>query len=112
MAVALSEHDRALLGGREGDAAALAMRIVAEMADVMGAARLLDVSRAHVDSCLYHGRAGVDFAERLAAGGARVRVPTTLNVGAVDLLHPEHARTDPVEREAGRRQMDLYASMG
>lgn len=112
MPVELSERDRGLLEGREGEAAAFAMRIVAEMATITGAERLIDVTRAHVDSCLYHGQAGLDFAGRLAATDARVRIPTTLNVGAIDLLHPAHARTDPLEREAGRRQMDLYAAMG
>ena len=65
---------------------ALAMRIVVGTAEMMGASRLIDVDSAHVDGCLYHGRAGLDFAERLVAGRGRVSVPTTLNVGALDLL--------------------------
>ena len=73
MSVALTDHDRALLGGSRGEAAALAMRIVVEMAGVWQADRLIDVTSAHVDSCLYHGRAGLDFAERLLAGGAQSR---------------------------------------
>ena len=67
--------------------------------------------RAHIDSCLYHGLAGVDFAERLAAEGARVRVPATLNVAALDLLHPGLVRLDeppPGSRSAhdGRLRRD------
>ncbi len=112
MSPELSERDRALLDGSAGEGSALAMRIVAEMASVMGAERLLDVVGAHVDGCLYHGRAGLDFAERLAAGGARVAVPTTLNVGALDLLHPGLVRADPDVADAARRQMDLYLAMG
>jgi predicted aconitase len=108
----LTETDRALLAGREGDAAALAMRIVVEMAGVTGAPRLIDVVSAHVDGCLYHGLAGLDFAERLAAGGARVRIPTTLNVGALDLLHPERTRVDAETAARARRQMDAYVAMG
>ena len=112
MRIRLTDRDRALLGGADGEAAALAMRIVIEMAEVMGAERLIDITGAHIDGCLYHGRAGLDFAERLVAGGARVRVPTSLNVGAVDLLHPEHARVDRAAADAGRRQMDAYVAMG
>jgi predicted aconitase len=108
----LSERDRALLDGHEGEAGALAMRIVVEMATAMGAERLLDITGAHIDSCLYHGQAGLDFADRLVAGGARVRVPSTLNVGAVDLLHPEHARVDADSARAGRQQMERYLEMG
>src|SRR5438045_1771335 len=68
----LSEDDRNLLDGEGGEAARLAMRIVLALAGAVGAERLIDVTAAHVDGCLYHGQASLDFAERLAAGGARV----------------------------------------
>jgi len=112
MPVELSERDHALLDGAAGDASALAMRIVVEMAQVMGADRLIDVVSAHVDGCLYHGLAGLEFAERLATGGARVHVPTTLNVGYLDLLHPDRSRAEPRVAANARRQMDLYVGMG
>ncbi len=108
----LSKRDRAMLEGTEGEATALAMRIVVEMAELARAERLIDIGSAHVDGCLYHGLAGLDFAERLVAGGARVRVPTTLNVATLDLLHPDLYRGDPVVAERARRQMDLYMAMG
>ena len=92
--MALRASDRALLEGGEGDGVAFAMRLVVRAAEVTGASQLIDVTRAHVDSCLYHGEATVDFVQRLVDGRARVRVPTTLNVGAVDLLHPELYRGD------------------
>ncbi len=101
-----------MLGGEHGPAAATAMRILVRTARTMGAPRFVEISRAHVDGCLYHGRAGLDFAERLLAEGARVSVPTTLNVGLVDLLHPGLVRTDPEIRGAARRLMDAYVAMG
>jgi hypothetical protein len=110
--VNLTEEDLALLAGRQGEAAALAMRILVTMAGVYGARELLDITSAHVDGCLYHGRSGLDFAERLLAGGARVAVETTLNVGAVDLLHPEHFHGDPETGERARRLMAAYEQMG
>ena len=112
MPVELTERDRGMLSGAEGAASALAMGIVVEMADVMGADRLIDVASAHVDSCLYHGLAGLNFAERLAEGAARVSVPTTLNVAYLDLLHPGLNRVDPEVAANARRQMDLYVAMG
>jgi predicted aconitase len=78
----------------------------------MGAERLVDVVSAHVDGCLYHGLAGLEFAERLVAGGASVSVPTTLNVGYLDLLHPDRSRGDADTDVNARRQMDLYVAMG
>jgi len=110
--VELTEGDRAYLRGERGEAAALAMRIVVEMAGVSAAERLIDVASAHVDGCLYHGIAGLAFAERLVAGGARVAVPTTLNVGALDLLHPDRYRGDAETAANARRQMDAYVAMG
>jgi predicted aconitase len=110
--VELTEADRAHLNGEHGEAAALAMRILVETAGVMGAERLIDAASAHVDGCLYHGLAGLEFAERLVAGGANVSVPTTLNVSSLDLLHPERGRGDPATEANARRQMDLYVAMG
>jgi predicted aconitase len=39
-------------------------------------------------------------------------VPTTLNVGALDLLHPEKIRGDAHHAEMARRQMKAYVAMG
>jgi predicted aconitase len=110
--VELTESDRSFLRGERGEAAALGMRVVVEMAGVSGAGRLIDVTSAHVDGCLYHGIAGLEFAERLVAGDARVAVPTTLNVGALDLAHPDRYRGDPEIAANARRQMDAYVAMG
>lgn len=88
------------------------MRLVLRAAEATGATELIDVSRAHVDSCLYHGEASLDFVDRLVDGRARVRIPTTLNVGAVDLLHPELNRGDARIAERGRLLMDRYHTLG
>jgi hypothetical protein len=82
------------------------------MAGVYGAKRLLDIEGAHIDGCLYHGDSGVDFAELLVAGGARVRVPTTLNVGGLDLLHPEEFAGTAERRAKALRLMECYEGMG
>jgi len=88
------------------------MRLVVRAAEVLGAERLIPITGAHVDSCLYHGEATVDFVERLIEGGAQVTVPTTLNVGALDLLHPELWRGDAIAAERGRLLMGHYRSLG
>jgi len=112
MDLALSHDDRAMLDGSHGAAAKLAMRILVEMAHVWEAERLIDITSAHIDSCLYHGRAGLDFANKLVEGSARVVVPTTLNVSSLDLLHPELVRLDAETAADARRLMDAYVSMG
>ena len=88
------------------------MRLVVRAADVLGAERLIPITRAHVDSCLYHGEATIDFVQRLTDGAAQVSVPTTLNVGALDLLHPELWQGDARTAERGRLLMDSYRALG
>jgi hypothetical protein len=110
--VKLTREDRALLQGAQGPAAQLAAELVLAVAEAEGANRLVDIVGAHVDGCLYHGQAGLDFALRLAGQGGRVAVPTTLNVGSIDLLHPDLYRGDRAAAEAGRRLMDAYVDLG
>jgi predicted aconitase len=112
MNLELEPGDRAVLDGQHGEGAALAMRLVVKMAEVAEAPRLRDITQAHIDSCLYHGQAGLDFAERLLAGGAALSVPATLNVSSLDLLHPELVRLDDDARDRAKRLMDTYVAMG
>ena len=112
MQLQLTNGDRALLAGDSGAGLALAMRVLTAVAEAMGATELLDISGAHIDGCLYQGRVGLDFVARLAADGARVKVPTTLNVGSIDLLHPELYQGDPGEAQASRRLMKMYEDLG
>lgn len=108
----LTKRDEAMLGGDSGRATQIAMRIMTTMARVYGAERLLDIESAHIDGCLYHGDSGLDFARRLIDGGAQVVVPTTLNVGALDLIHPEHFRGTEAFRQNAGELMRAYKAMG
>jgi predicted aconitase len=93
-------------------AGAMAMRIVAESARLLGAPRLIPIASAHVDGCLYHGDSGTLFAERLVAGKGHVSVPTTLNVGALDLIRAKTVRLDGQRRIMARRLMRAYEALG
>ncbi len=101
-----------MLEGDSGPGTALAMSILSRMADVMGAESLLDISAAHIDSSLYQGPATLEFAERLADGGARVRVPTTLNVAGVDVHGWRDWAVPESWADPARRQMEAYERMG
>ena len=81
MTLELSSSERQTAAGNDG--AAMAMRIVADAARLLGARRLIPIRSAHIDGAVYHGDSGVHFAEKLVAGGARVSVPSTLNVGTI-----------------------------
>jgi predicted aconitase len=108
----LTAADRALLDGSEGEAARQAMRIVVAMATSQGAERLIDVTRVHIDGCIYASPANLVFAERMAALGGRVRLPTTTNAISVDREHWRAQGVDPGFGEAAARLADAYLSMG
>ena len=108
----LSERDQRLLAGDEGPANQLAMRLVTEVAGFLGAERLVTVKSAHIDGCLHHGDGGVEFAERLVELGGKVAVPTTLNVGALDLLRPDRIKADESRKAMALRQMKAYEVLG
>jgi predicted aconitase len=112
MALHLSSFDQSLLHGEHGEAAAFAMRLLARFAEAVDAPRFLDIEAAHVDGCLYLGRASLDFVERLVALKGRTRVPTTLNVGSVDLIHPELFRGEAETGANGRRLMQAHLALG
>jgi predicted aconitase len=88
------------------------MRVVIAAAELLGAESLVEISSSHIDGCLYHGDGGVEFAEALVKGGGQVAVPTTLNVGALDLLHPDVVQADAHKTDMARRQMEAYVALG
>lgn len=111
-ALALEPGDRALLDGEGGVAAQLAMRILCAMAAAQGAERLVDVTRAHIDGCIYASPANLTFAERMAAMGARVQVPTTMNAISVDRRNWQAQGVPPAFGGPAARLADAYLRMG
>jgi predicted aconitase len=108
----LTGGDQAMLNGDRGPAPQLAMSIVVRMADVYGADALMDISQAHVDSTIYLGDATLEFAERLASLGAKVAVPTSLNVSGVDECGWKDWAVLPEWAAKAARQMLAYERMG
>lgn len=105
-----------MLEGRHGPAVALSMRLITELGRIRGARDLVDVDSVHIDGCIFYGQAGLDFALRLLDLGGAVTVPTTVNVGSVDLLHPGLVREDTDHQrwvaQGGRDLMQAYVDLG
>jgi predicted aconitase len=116
MALTLTEHEQAMLAGEHGPAVALSMRIVTELGRIRGAERLVDVESVHIDGCIFYGQAGLDFARKLVDLGGKVIVPTTVNVGSVDLIHPSLILTNTEHEkwvaQGGRDLMQAYVDLG
>ncbi|WP_026352650.1 cis-3-hydroxy-L-proline dehydratase [Yoonia vestfoldensis] len=108
----LTDEDRAVRDGRDGPAAALAMRIICTVAAQQGATRLTDIARGHIDGCIYAHPANLIFAKKMAEMGASVRVPTTINAISVDR---QNWRSQGVPARFGApasRLADAYVGMG
>ena len=88
------------------------MRILVRMAEVDDAAEMMDVSQAHIDGCGLLSEAGLEFAETLAAKGARVSIPTTLNMGPLDLQNWRQFGVDEDFAAKAIRQAKAYTDMG
>ena len=110
----LTTEERRMAAGEHGEAVALAMSVLATLGERYDAPDMVPIKGAHVDGCIYRGdeEASLVFAERLAAAGARVAVPTTLSAGARDLERWRELRL-PEAFAAGCRRMErAYLSMG
>jgi len=108
----LTPSDSAMLEGSEGRPASLAMDIICTMAAMQGAARLIDVSRGHIDGCIYAHEANLIFAETMAEMGGRIRIPTTINAISVEREKWPGGNL-PVEfGDAASRLADSYVQMG
>ncbi len=109
----LSQIEKAILSGDAGTPGnTMAMEIVVAAARMLGADELVEIESSHIDGCLYHGDSGVLFCEKLANDGARVKVPTTTNVGALNLLKPDQCRLSPDEKKMAYRLMVAHETMG
>jgi len=109
----LTSAERAVISGETGSTGArMAIEIVVGAAKMLGAKSLTPITSSHIDGCLYHGDSGVLFCERLAETGAKVSVPATTNVGALNLLKPDQSRLPPEQRKMAFRLMQAHSRMG
>ena len=111
-ALELTAEERAIMAGRDGEAAALCLRIVAAMARQQGARKLLPIRRGHIDGCILAHPANLIFAEKMADLGAKVRVPTTINAISVDRENWQAQGVPPVFGNPASRLADAYLRMG
>jgi len=110
--VELSPADREILDGAHGYAAQVAMSITLRMASLQGASKLINVTQAHIDGCIYTGPASLRFAQKLRALGAKVRVPTTLNSISVDQRRWRDMGVNTELGEPSSALADVYIGMG
>ena len=108
----LTDADRDMLNGKYGDAAKLAIETLCAMAAAQGAKSLTDVTRAHIDGCIYASPANLVFAEKMVEMDAKVRVPTTMNAISVDHENWQDQNVPRIFGLPASRLADAYVEMG
>ena len=110
----LTDEEQRMMEGEHGKAVAMAMSILTKLGQIYGAEEMMPISQAHIDSSAYKtiGEAGLEFAEKLVDGGARVRVPTTLNPTSRDIKRWQEFRIPPNFAEKSERLEQAYLRMG
>ena len=112
MGLQLTSDEQAMRDGKNGPAQAFCMDLLHQFSQAVGAQSLIKADGAHIDGCLYHGQVSLDFVDHLVGLGDKVVVPTTLNVGSVDLIHPELFLGTVQKADAAKRLMDAHIQLG
>ena len=110
----LTPEEKALLAGAEGPGVQRAMEIVVTLGRIYGAPDLIPVRHVQIAGVSYKnlGDAGVDFLNRWADAGARVRVPATLNPAGMEMERWQEMGFDPTFAHAQIQAVQAFVKMG
>ena len=108
----LSNSDKKMLAGDNGEATKIAMEVLCLMAAAQNADELIDVSRGHIDGCILAHDANLHFAEKMLDMGASVIIPTTINAISVDRENWKSQGVAPDLGGKASRLADAYVKMG
>jgi hypothetical protein len=107
----LTDEEKSILDGKQGEAARIALAVLVDLGELFGAKELMPVSQVHIDATLYMVDAGLEFAEKMAALGGKVAVPTSLNPSSIDLQRWKAYRVPPEILPKHNRMEAAYLKM-
>ena len=107
----LTDEEKSILDGRQGEASRIALSVLVDLGELFGAKELMPVSQVHIDATLYMVDAGLEFAEKMAALGGKVAVPTSLNPSSIDLERWKAYRVPPEILPKHKRMEAAYLKM-
>lgn len=81
----LTENEKKMRDGHLGEAVSMAMSILVDLGEAIGAPEMVEITHVHTDSGFYLGDAGLEFVEHLAGLGGQVAVPTSMNNTSFDI---------------------------
>ncbi len=110
----LTREEQAILDGESGEGAQKAMELVVALGKIYRAEGLVDITSAHLSGASYKtiGDGGLLYLEDMVKGGAKVKVPSTLNPIGMDRTRwsEMHITDDFAKKQL--RIVELYGSMG
>ena len=109
----LTDEEKAYLEGSYGEANRLATELLVSVGEAFGSERLIPIASAHILG--HYGslhQAGIDFLERLAEGGGKCRVPTTVDPSSVDFDRWERFKVPEDYVEKQKRLQTAVGNLG
>ncbi len=106
----LTQDQQDMLDGKLGEGAAYAMKIQVALGEAFGAERMVPITRAHV--ALSNQEADLWFAEKLLAGGAKCKVPPTVNPGFCYSYFTENNMVSDEDASLMKRTHEAYKALG
>ena len=110
----LTREEQAILDGESGEGAQKAMELVVALGKIYGAEGLVDITSAHLSGASYKtiGDGGLLYLEDMVKGGAKVKVPSTLNPIGMDRARWSEMHISEEFAKKQLRIVELYGSMG
>ncbi|MEM3421316.1 MAG: aconitase X catalytic domain-containing protein [Candidatus Hadarchaeum sp.] len=110
----LTKDQERMLSGEEGEVVERMFRLLVRLGDIYGADRMIPIASAQVAGVSYKsiGDPGLEFLEDIAAKGAKVRIPTTLNPPGMDLVDWRELGFPEDFAEKQLRIMEAFRKMG
>lgn len=106
----LNIDEQNTLSGKNGEGAALAMKILVGIGEAFDAPKMVSISRAHV--ALSNQEADLWFAEKLSKAGARCLIPPTVNPGFCIDFFKSHNMVADEDARLMQRIVEAYRALG
>ena len=108
----LTDQEKAMLDGQGGEALRMFMSMLTTLGKIYDASHMIPIQSAHASGLSVRtlGEAGTQWAEDLARNGARVAVPTSMNVIGIDRTRDLGFSREWTDRQI--RIMRAYEAMG
>ena len=110
----LTREEQAILDGESGEGAQKAMELIVALGKIYRAEGLVDITSAHLSGASYKtiGDGGLLYLEDMVKGGAKVKVPSTLNPIGMDRARWSEMHISEEFAKKQLRIVELYGSMG